>query len=106
MQVPQRKGDPIVIVKDEEFTNVFIDKIPNLRPAFTKDGTVTAANASTINDGAAALVLMSLEKAQSLGLTPLASIEGFADAAQQPEWFTTAPAKALQSIAQSWLIFE
>lgn len=95
VQVPQRKGDPIVIVKDEEFTNVFIDKIPNLRPAFTKDGTVTAANASTINDGAAALVLMSLEKAQSLGLTPLASIEGFADAAQQPEWFTTAPAKAL-----------
>ncbi|MGF1557147.1 acetyl-CoA C-acyltransferase [Paucihalobacter sp.] len=95
VQVPQRKGDPIAIVKDEEFTNVFIDKIPNLRPAFTKDGTVTAANASTINDGAAALVLMSLEKAQLLGLTPLASVEGFADAAQQPEWFTTAPAKAL-----------
>lgn len=95
VQVPQRKGDPITIDKDEEFTNVFIDKIPNLRPAFTKDGTVTAANASTINDGAAALVLMSLEKAESLGLKPLASIEAFADAAQQPEWFTTAPAKAL-----------
>lgn len=95
IEVPQRKGDPIIIDKDEEFTNVFIDKIPNLRPVFTKDGTVTAANASTINDGAAALVLMSLEKAQSLGLKPLASIEAFADAAQQPEWFTTSPAKAL-----------
>lgn len=95
VEVPQRKGEPLIVDKDEEFTNVFIDKIPNLRPAFTKDGTVTAANASTINDGAAALVLMSIDKAQSLGITPLASIEAFADAAQQPEWFTTAPAKAL-----------
>lgn len=95
VEVPQRKGDPILIAKDEEFTNVFIDKIPNLRPAFTKDGTVTAANASTINDGAAALVLMSSEKASALGLKPLATIKSFADASQAPDWFTTAPSKAL-----------
>ncbi len=93
--IPQRKGDPVLFAQDEEFTNVFLDKIPNLRPAFTKDGTVTAANASTINDGAAALVLMSAEKAASLGLTPMATIRGYADAAQEPKWFTTAPAKAL-----------
>lgn len=95
VEVPQRRGDAIVITKDEEYTNVKLDKIPSLAPVFTKDGTVTAANASTINDGAAALVLMSEEKAQSLGLTPLAYIKSYADAAQEPKWFTTAPAKAL-----------
>lgn len=95
VEVPQRKGDPIVITKDEEYTNVKLDKIPALAPVFTKEGTVTAANASTINDGAAALVLMSEEKAKSLGLKPLAYIKSYADAAQEPKWFTTAPAKAL-----------
>jgi acetyl-CoA C-acetyltransferase len=95
VEVPQRKGDAIIVNKDEEYTNVILDKIPSLRPAFTKDGTVTAANASTINDGAAALVLMSKEKAESLGLKIVATIKGFADAAHEPEWFTTAPAKAL-----------
>ena len=93
--VPQRRGEDIQITEDEEFTNVLLDKIPKLRPAFTKDGTVTAANASTINDGAAAVIVMSEEKAKALGLTPLATIEGYADAAQEPQWFTTAPAKAL-----------
>ena len=95
VEVPQRRGDAILVTKDEEFTNVKLDKIPSLVPVFTKDGTVTAANASTINDGAAALVLMSEEKAQVLGLTPLAYIKSYADAAQEPKWFTTAPAKAL-----------
>lgn len=93
--VPQRKGDPIMVTKDEEYTNVKLDKIPALNAVFTKDGTVTAANASTINDGAAAVVLMSEEKANELGLKPLAYIKGYADAAQEPKWFTTAPAKAL-----------
>jgi acetyl-CoA C-acetyltransferase len=95
VEVPQRRGDAIVITKDEEYTNVRLDKIPSLAPVFTKDGTVTAANASTINDGAAALVLMSEEKAKALGLNPLAYIKSYADAAQEPKWFTTAPAKAL-----------
>tara|TARA_R110000868_G_scaffold395888_2_gene667879 strand:+ start:1173 stop:2351 length:1179 start_codon:yes stop_codon:yes gene_type:complete len=95
VEVPQRRGEPLIVNKDEEYTNVKIDKIPSLRPAFTKDGTVTAANASTINDGAAALVLMSKEKANELGLKILATIKGFADAAHEPKWFTTAPAKAL-----------
>lgn len=95
VEVPQRRGEPIIVSEDEEFKNVKIDKIPALRPAFTKDGTVTAANASTINDGAAALVLMSSEKAKELNLTPLATIRSYADAAQEPKWFTTAPAKAL-----------
>jgi len=95
VEVPQRRGDAIVVTKDEEFTNVKLDKIPSLAAVFTKEGTVTAANASTINDGAAALVLMSEEKAQSLGLKPLAYIKSYADAAQEPKWFTTAPAKAL-----------
>lgn len=95
ISVPQRKGDPVVFAEDEEYKNVFLDKIPSLRSAFTKDGTVTAANASTINDGAAALVIMSEEKAQELGLKPLAVIAGYADAAHEPQWFTTAPAKAL-----------
>ena len=93
--VPQRKGEPIMVAKDEEYTNVKLDKIPGLRPAFTKEGTVTAANASTINDGAAAVILMSEEKANELGLKPLAYVKGFADAAQEPKYFTTAPAKAL-----------
>lgn len=95
VEIPQRRGEPIVFAKDEEFTNVKLDKIPALNPVFTKDGTVTAANASTINDGAAALVLMSEEKAHALGLKPLAYIKSYADAAQEPKWFTTAPAKAL-----------
>ncbi|AEM71492.1 acetyl-CoA acetyltransferase [Allomuricauda ruestringensis DSM 13258] len=95
VEVPQRRGEPIVVSEDEEFKNVKLEKVPSLRPAFTKDGTVTAANASTINDGAAAVVLMSEEKAKELGLTPLATIKGYADAAHEPEWFTTAPAKAL-----------
>ncbi|OBX25017.1 acetyl-CoA C-acetyltransferase [Gelidibacter algens] len=95
VEVPQRRGDAIVVSKDEEYTNVKMDKIPSLRPAFSKDGTVTAANASTINDGAGAVVLMSKEKAEELGLKPLATIRGYADAAQEPKWFTTSPAKAL-----------
>ena len=95
VEVPQRRGEPIIVTTDEEFTNVKLEKIPALRPAFTKDGTVTAANASTINDGAAALVLMSKDKAKELGLQPLATIKSYADAAREPEWFTVAPAKAL-----------
>ncbi|MEH6682053.1 MAG: acetyl-CoA C-acyltransferase [Sediminicola sp.] len=95
VEVPQRKGEPLSVREDEEFKNVDLAKIPTLRPAFTKEGTVTAANASTINDGAAALVLMSAEKAKSLGLEPLATIKSYADAAQEPKWFTTAPSKAL-----------
>lgn len=95
VEIPQRRGEPIFLTEDEEFKNVKLDKIPNLRPAFSKDGTVTAANASTLNDGAAALVIMSKEKAIELGIKPLAVINGYADASQEPEWFTTAPAKAL-----------
>jgi acetyl-CoA C-acetyltransferase len=93
--VPQRKGDPILVSKDEEFTNVKLDRISSLNAVFTKDGTVTAANASTINDGAAAMVLMSEEKALSLGLKPLAYIKSYADAAQEPKWFTTSPSLAI-----------
>lgn len=93
--VPQRRGEDIIIAEDEEYTNVKLEKIPQLRPAFSKEGTVTAANASTINDGAAALVLMSEEKAKELGIKPLATLLSYADAAQEPQWFTTAPAKAL-----------
>lgn len=105
--VPQRRGEPKMVTKDEEYSNVFIDKIPNLRPAFSKEGTVTAANASTINDGAAALVLMSKEKALELNITPLATIKSYADAAHEPEWFTTAPAKALpKALAKSNLKLE
>lgn len=95
VEVPQRKGDPVIVKEDEEFRNVKIDKVSSLRPAFSKDGTVTAANASTINDGAAAVVLMSREKAEELGLKVLASIKSYADAALEPRSFTTAPAKAL-----------
>lgn len=107
MAVPQRKGDPIMVIKDEEYTNVRLDKIPTLNAVFTKDGSVTAANASTINDGAAALVLMSAEKAEALGLQPLAVIRGYADAAQEPKWFTTAPAKALpKALAKAGLALD
>lgn len=93
--VPQRRGEVIIVSKDEEYSNVKLDKIPSLNAVFTKDGTVTAANASTINDGAAALVIMSEDKANELGLTPLAYIKGYADAEQEPKWFTTTPSKAL-----------
>ena len=93
--IPQRKGDPIMMTEDEEFNNVIFEKIPNLRPVFNKEGSVTAANASTINDGASAMVLMSKEKAEVLGVKPIAKILGFADAAQDPLWFTTAPALAI-----------
>ena len=95
VEVLQRRGEPIIIAKDEEFSNVKLDKIPTLNPAFTKDGTVTAANASTINDGAAAVILMSEEKAIELGLKPLAYIKSYADAAQEPKWFTTTPSIAI-----------
>lgn len=95
VEVPQRRGEPVIVSEDEEYKNVMMDKISSLRPAFTKDGTVTAANASTINDGAGAMVLMSEAKAKELGLTPLAYIKGYADAAHEPKWFTTAPSKAL-----------
>ena len=95
VEIHQRKGDPILFSEDEEYKNVFLDKIPSLRPAFSKDGTVTAANASTINDGGAALILMSAEKAKELNIKPLAKIRSYADAAHEPKWFTTAPAKAL-----------
>jgi acetyl-CoA C-acetyltransferase len=105
--VPQRKGDPVIVSKDEEYTNVRFDKIPALRAAFTKDGTVTAANASTINDGAAALVLMSEDKAKELGLQAMAMIRSTADAALEPEWFTEAPAAALpKALAKANLSLE
>ena len=96
VKVPQRKGDPLVITTDEEYKRVKFDKIPALRAAFSKTGTVTAANASTINDGASALILMSEEKMNALGLKPLAKVVAFADAAHEPEWFTTAPPVAAQ----------
>lgn len=95
VEIPQRKGDPIIMDEDEEFHNVIFEKIPALRPVFSKEGTVTAANASTINDGASAMVLMSKKKADELGIKPIARIIGFADAAQDPLWFTTAPSKAI-----------
>ncbi|WP_456378409.1 acetyl-CoA C-acyltransferase [Lutibacter sp.] len=95
VEIPQRRGEPIIFSEDEEYKNVKMEKIPTLRPVFNKNGTVTAANASTLNDGAAALVLMSAEKAKELHLKPIAKIKGYADAAQEPKWFTTAPAKAL-----------
>ena len=95
IEIPQRKGDNLIISEDEEYKNVKLDKIPNLRPVFDKDGTITAANASTLNDGASALVLMSKDKADELNITPIAKIRSYADAAQEAEWFTTAPSKAL-----------
>lgn len=104
VEIPQKKGNPAIFKEDEEYKNVKFDKIPELRPVFQKDGTVTAANASTLNDGAAALVLMSKEKAQKLGIKPLAIIKGYADAEQAPEWFTTTPSKALpRAIAKAGL---
>lgn len=95
VEVPQRRGEALIISEDEEFKNIIAEKVPTLRPVFKKDGTVTAANASTINDGAAAMVVMSKEKADELGLKPIAKIVSYADAAQESEWFTTAPAKAV-----------
>lgn len=107
VEIPQRKGDPVVFSKDEEPYNVKFDKIPSLNPAFQKDGTVTAANASTMNDGAAALLLMSKEKAESLGLKPIAKVIGYADAEQAPEWFTTTPALAVpRAVAKAGLKME
>lgn len=102
--IPQRKGDPILFAKDEEPFNVKFDKIPELKPAFSKEGTVTAANASSMNDGAAAVVLMSKEKADALGIKPLAIIKSYADAEQAPEWFTTTPSLALpKAVAKAGL---
>ena len=95
VEVPQRRGEPVLIKEDEEFKNIRMDKISSLRPAFSKDGTVTAANASTINDGAGAVILMTKEKAEELNLEVLCTIKSYADAATDPEWFTTAPSKAL-----------
>ncbi|MDB4195996.1 acetyl-CoA C-acyltransferase, partial [Flavobacteriales bacterium] len=95
VEVPQRRGDAIIVTEDEEYKKVKMEKIPALRPVFQKEGTVTAANASTLNDGASALVLCSKEKAEELGIKPIAKIVSYADAAQEPEWFTTAPSKAL-----------
>ncbi|MBK9938034.1 MAG: acetyl-CoA C-acyltransferase [Chitinophagaceae bacterium] len=107
VEIPQRKGDPVVFAKDEEPFNVKFDKIPTLNPAFIKDGTVTAANASTMNDGAAALVLMSKEKADELGLKPIAIIKSYADAEQAPEWFTTSPSIAVpKAVAKAGLKME
>lgn len=107
VEVPQRRGEPVVVSQDEEFKNIKMEKIPQLRAAFTKEGTVTAANASTINDGAGAVVLMSKEKADELGLTPLATIKSYADAAQEPKWFTTAPSKALpKAIAKAGIAID
>lgn len=95
VSVPQRKGDPVLVTEDEEYKNVFLDKIPSLRPAFDKDGTITAANASTLNDGASALILASAEAVAKHGLKPIAKIVSYADAAQAPEWFTTSPSLAV-----------
>jgi acetyl-CoA C-acetyltransferase len=95
VEIPQRSGESKWVSEDEEYKNVRFDKIPALKPVFQKDGTITAANASTMNDGAAALVLMSRAKAEALGVKPLGYIRGFADAEQAPEWFTTSPSKAL-----------
>jgi acetyl-CoA C-acetyltransferase len=107
VEVPQKKGDPIKVAKDEEPWLVKFDKIAGLRPAFTKDGTATAANSSTMNDGAAALVLMSKEKADALGLKPIAKIKGYADAEQAPEWFTTTPSIAVpKAVAKAGLKME
>lgn len=107
VEVPQRKGDPVVITEDEEYKNVKFDKIPTLNPVFQKEGTVTAANASTLNDGASALVLMGKEKMEALGLKPLAKIVSYADAEQAPEWFTTSPAKALpHAVAKAGLTMD
>ena len=96
VNIPQRKGDDIIIKEDEEYKNVKLEKLPKLKPVFSPSGSVTAANASTLNDGASALVLMSIEKANQLNLKPLAKIISYADASQEPKWFTTSPTKAIQ----------
>jgi acetyl-CoA C-acetyltransferase len=95
VNIPQRKGEDVIVDKDEEYKNVKLEKIPNLKPVFSKDGSVTAANASTLNDGASALILMSEEKAKELNLKPIAKIISYADASQEPKWFTTSPTKAI-----------
>lgn len=100
VEVPQRRGEPIIVSEDEEFKKVKFEKIPNLRPVFTENGTVTAANASTINDGASALILASKAKVEELGLRPIAKIIAFADAAQEPQWFTTAPVLAAKKVLE------
>ncbi len=104
VEVPQRKGEPLLVKEDQEFKNVNFAKVPELKPVFQKDGTVTAANASSMNDGASALILMSKEKAEQLGIKPLAIIKGYADAEQAPEWFTTSPSKAIpKAVAKAGL---
>jgi len=106
VEIPQRRGEPVLFAEDEEYKNLKAEKVPTLRPVFVKDGTVTAANASTLNDGASALVLMSKEKAEALGVKPIARIVSYADAAQAPEWFTTAPSKAMpKAIEKAGLSF-
>jgi acetyl-CoA C-acetyltransferase len=107
VEIPQRKGDPVVFKEDEEYKNVNFEKVPQLKSAFIKEGSVTAANASTMNDGAAAVVLMSKEKADKLGIKPIAIIRGYADAEQAPEWFTTTPSKAVpRAVAKAGLKME
>ena len=107
VEIPQRKGDPILMKEDEEYKNVRFDKIPELKGAFSKEGTATAANSSTMNDGAAALVLMSKEKAEKLGVKPIAIIRGYADAEQAPEWFTTTPSLAVpKAVAKAGMKME
>ena len=95
VEVPQRRGEPVIVSEDEEYKNVKMEKIPNLRPVFDKEGTVTAANASTLNDGASALILASAEAVEKHGLKPIAKVIGYGDAAREPEWFTMAPSKAV-----------
>ncbi|HET8963368.1 MAG TPA: acetyl-CoA C-acyltransferase [Chitinophagales bacterium] len=107
VEIPQRKGDPVLFKEDEEYKNVRLEKIPELKGAFSKEGTATAANSSTMNDGAAAVVLMSKEKAEKLGVKPLAIIRGYADAEQAPEWFTTTPSLAVpKAVAKAGLKME
>tara|TARA_B110000858_G_C17747957_1_gene448274 strand:+ start:179 stop:1357 length:1179 start_codon:yes stop_codon:yes gene_type:complete len=105
VSIPQRKGDPVVVTEDEEFKNVKLDKIPLLKPVFSKDGTVTAANASTLNDGASALILMSEEKAKELNIKPLARIISYADASQESKWFTTSPKVAIDKALEKANMF-
>jgi acetyl-CoA C-acetyltransferase len=107
VEIPQRKGDPVIMKEDEEYKNVRFDKIPELKGAFSKEGTATAANSSTMNDGAAAVVLMSKEKAEKLGLKPIAILKGYADAEHAPEWFTTAPSLAVpKAVAKAGMKLE
>ena len=105
VSIPQRKGDPVVVREDEEFNNVKLDKIPQLKPVFSKDGTVTAANASTLNDGASALILMSEKKAKELNIKPLARIISYADASQESKWFTTSPKVAIDKALEKANMF-